>query len=311
MRLFIFWLIVPLAIGSLAGCSDTEATARNAAAHARPISGEGASEPPPKDLKVTVPMSKSVCYIANGYSRNATEQDRRYGRGELRIFNPTQFDTSVYVKVYFENKPPVDLPAHELDAHSNKLLLVIPKKFPEIFNDVGAWGARIVSDVPVIVDHILGGGIASPQPNDTRFRGGVSDQLAQTRTSSVWYFGDGFRLHYAEPDKAPYPFNEIEWYHILNPNKRDADVTMHCLYGEDRVDVFTFRVNAERVKLISNEDIVRPNIPYGIKFTSNEPVVIQSERLIYGLHSKDEWGMHMHTARPGLPGPLEFSEETQ
>jgi hypothetical protein len=231
--------------------------------------------------------------------------------GELRIFNPTRIGCDVRITLYFEDRAPIELPPQRLEPNSNQLLLVLPKMFPEILTDVGAWGARIAADVPLITDHILGAGISSRTPNDPRFRGGVADSLAEPRASNLWYFGDGIRLQYEDPDNAPYPFNELEWYHILNASPRDADVTMHSLYADGESETFTIRVPSERVKMFSNEEIARKNAPYGIKFTSTEPVVIQSERLIYGTRSIDEWGLHMHTARPGVAGPLAFSEDVR
>jgi hypothetical protein len=50
-------------------------------------------------------------------------------------------------------------------------------------------------------------------------------------------------------------------------------------------------------------------IAYGIRFISDQPVIVESERIIYGLHGLDEWGANIHCQRPGLPAPLEWNED--
>lgn len=248
-------------------------------------------------------------YIANGFAKTATPEDARYGWSELRFFNPSSMTTNIRMTMYFEDRHPVELAEKRLKAQDNSLAMAFPKRSPELFGAGGPWGLKITSDTPLLVDHILGGGIEGPAA-DVRYQGGMSDELAKERASTVWYFGDGFEIKYADPAKAPFPFNELEWYHILNPNREKATVTMECLYHGAVGDVFKHEVEGERVKLISNHGLVKLNQPYGIKFTSTLPVVIQSERLIYGLNSIEEWGLHMHNSRPGVPGPIELSGET-
>jgi hypothetical protein len=50
-------------------------------------------------------------------------------------------------------------------------------------------------------------------------------------------------------------------------------------------------------------------VDFGIRFISDQPVVVESERIIYGLHGLDEWGANIHCQRPGLPAPLEWNED--
>jgi hypothetical protein len=197
---------------------------------------------------------------------------------------------------------------------------VLPKDHPDLFADCGLWGMRIVSDTALITDHILCAGRRPGPPSqgsqadtsfwagNVKFAGGVNDSLAKTRLSRLWYFADGLALVW-DPASAPFPFNEFEWYHVLNPTARDAHVTMKCYYQDDSRETYEYTVPAERVLLIDNYQMVKTNNAFGIRFTSDEPVVVESERFIYGLHSMDEWGAHIHCPRPGVPAPLEWNEE--
>lgn len=245
-------------------------------------------------------------YIANGYCREATADDARRGMSELRFWNPTQWDSEVKMRVYYSDAPPGDIPPFTIEAGGNPLL-VFPRDHTELFKDVGPWGMRIISDTPLMLDHICSCGRKGPDDN-VQFAGGVNDSLAKTRLSRLWYFGDGLALIW-EPDKAPFPFNEFEWYHILNPNPTDAHVTMQCCYERGDEEKYSYTVAAERVLLIDNYQMVRTNNAFGIRFISDVPIVVESERFIYGLHGMEEWGAHVHCPRPGVPAPLEWNEQ--
>ncbi len=248
----------------------------------------------------------SVSYIANGFCKEAADVGDLRGMSELRFFNPMPWKTTVRMTVFYSDRPPAALADLTIPAEGNPLL-VFPQDYGEFFKDRGAWGMRLVSDTVLMVDHVLNAGRQGPE-NNVKYRGGVSDSLARTRLSRLWYFADGLALVY-DPELAPWPFNEFEWYHVLNPTARDARVTMKCLYGDGSRQAYTYTVGAERVLLIDNYQMVKTNNAFAIRFTSDQPVVIESERLIYGLQSIEEWGAYIHCARPGLPAPLEWNEE--
>jgi hypothetical protein len=248
-----------------------------------------------------------VLYIANGFNANPSEVGEYYGGTELRFWNPTSFDTTVRMTVYYSDRNPVQLPEFPIKAGGNPLL-VYPKDDPEHFKDVGPWGMKLVSDSIIMVDHIGGRGRKGP-PEHEKFRGGCNDSLAKDRLSRLWYFSDGLALIW-DPDTAPFPFNEFEWYHVLNPNKQDAQVTMKCYYSDGSREDYEYTVKAERVQFIDNYGMVKTNNPFGIRFVSDQPVVAESERFIYGLRGGfNEWGAHLHCPRPGLPAPLTWNEE--
>lgn len=250
----------------------------------------------------------SVSYLANGFCKETDKVGEYRGFSELRFWNPTERATTVRMTVYYSDKPPARLPDLEIKALRNPLLVIPRDDYTEFFKDCGAWGMKIVSDTVLMLDHIMSTGRQGP-PDNVKFAGGCNDILAKTRLSRLWYFADGLRLVW-EPETAPFPFNEFEWYHILNPGKRDAHVTMNCYYGDGTRETYEYEVGAERVLMIDNYEMVKPNNAFGIKFVSDLPVVVESERYIYGLHSMEEWGATNHCPRPGLPAPLEWNEET-
>ena len=253
-------------------------------------------------------VGRYECFLANGFVKSITEDDRRIGYSEMRIFNPASVPTNIDITMYFDNKGPVQLEQRSIDPLKNNFFMEVPGNLFQHFVDSEAWGMRIVSDVPILVDHILIAGVAGPgdvpRMGNYKLKGGVSDQLAQPRAAKEWYFGDGYELEYPEENTANFPFNEFEWYHILNPGKNDAQVTLHCYYAGGQYEAFEFPVNAERVRLVSNRGLVRKNVSYGLIVTSTEPVVVQAERLIRDFNDFKDWGAWIHNSRPGLPAPL-------
>jgi hypothetical protein len=259
------------------------------------------------------------CFFSNGFARQATVRNRRFGMGEIRFYNPTPHDTNIDVTLYYEDRPPRAYPGQFLPARCNRLLLVFPDQNPGFFPDSGVYGMRILSDELLIVDHILAAGVEPPpltdRPKTTmetwfsapRYMGGVADHLAVAAPSRLWCFGDGFWI-VQDPDKPGFPFNEVEWYHVLNPGAHRADLTMRCFYSDGTRGGHRFSVDGERVLLIENQGLVKPTNTYGLHFESTEPVVVMAERFITGVRSTEEWGMHLHCPRPGVPAPFAVNE---
>jgi hypothetical protein len=245
-------------------------------------------------------------YIANGFCRAAEAVGEPHGMSEVRFFNPMAWETRVRMTVYYADAPPREIPEFTIPGEGNPLL-VFPQHHTEFFQDCGPWGMRLVSDTVLMIDHIGVCGRKAPEGN-VRFSGGVVDSLASSRLSRLWYFGDGLKLTW-DPENAPWPFNEFEWYHVLNPTNRDAHVRMKCYYGDGTRETHEYTVLAERVMLIDNIDLVKTNNPFGIRFVSDSDLLVESTRYICGLHSMEEWGATVHCYRPGLPAPLEWNEE--
>lgn len=272
---------------------------------AQPPAGAAAAAP-------ALPLAGgAVQYVAAGLARHGGAAGERYGFNEIRIFNPLPARTRIGVRLYFDDRPPVDLPQRHLEGSNNAYLLVLPDELPEVFDHETVWAARIASDGPVVANLLRTGGIWHP---DNRFRGGMAN-FPGSRLAPLWYFSDGLRLEWGpevEPayDGLPVRFDEMEEYSILNPNPVPVDVAMHCYYLDGTRVTHVLRVEAERVRLADNvrDAPVRVNASHGIKFTSRLPVLVQGARFIEGLRSVDEWGRHLHIGLLGVPAPLEVDE---
>lgn len=248
-----------------------------------------------------------TCYIANGLCHEPTADDPRRGQSEMRFFNPCDAQTSVRMTVYYTDRPPTDLPALHLPPKANPYW-ALPEKYPDAFTDCGPWGMRLVSDQFIMVDHILIAGVKG-RTEDIRYAGGVADVLARPDLSHHWLFGDGLLLKLNPDGPAHQPHSQFEWYHLLNPSAADAAVTMTCYYGDGSRDQFQYTIPAERVLLIDNHNLIKPNNAFGLVFVSTQPIVAEGTRLIRGHRSLDEWGAQIHTPRPGIPAPLEWVQE--
>lgn len=247
-----------------------------------------------------------VSYLANGFCASGEGPGEMDGMGELRFWNPTQRATTVRMTVHYSDRPPVELPPYEIGPEADPLL-VFPQDYPEQFTDCGPWGMKLVSDTMLTADHILVARVLGP-PDNVRYSGGVGDTLLKTRPARLWYFADGIRIN-QDVENPSFPFHEFEWYHILNPNPAEAHVTMRCVMGAGRYRDEKHTVGAERVLMFDNYEMTTTHtVAYGIRFISDQPVIVESERIIYGLHGLDEWGANIHCQRPGLPAPLEWNE---
>jgi hypothetical protein len=249
---------------------------------------------------------RCVQFIANGFCKEPRDVGDYYGRGKIRIWNPVDWETGVNLTVYYADKAPTTIPEFRIKAGGNPLL-DFPRDYPDVFDNCGAWGMKILSETPLIIDHVFAAGRQGP-PGNVKYSGASNDNLTKTRLSCLWYFADGLVLVW-DPEKAPLPFNELEWYHILNPNKEPVDVAMRCYYSDGSTQEFSYRIESERVLMIENHPLVKINSPYGIRFVSTLPVVVESERLHFGLHGFEEWGAHIHCPRPGIPAPLVWNED--
>jgi hypothetical protein len=256
------------------------------------------------DSDTPISHRQSISYVANGFIHTPSDGDRRIGFGQLRFYNPADTPNRVEVTLYFDNRPPVQVDPFVLKPLSNAHLFHLPEDWAQYFDGSGAWGARFVADRPVLVDHWLVAGVLPPGVNhwaeNAAFKGGAADTIAVAKLDRIWHFGDGFRLRWSTPE-GHMPFNEYEWFHILNPGHEDASVTMYFYYRNGSRGAVSFEVKAERVRIFSNFEFAKLNISHGVKVVSSVPVLVQCERFIYDYANMTEWGAWIHSLRPGVP----------
>lgn len=254
-------------------------------------------------------------YISSGFTRQPTEDDPRSGRGEFVLFNPTEQPCEATMTVHFVDRPPKVVPPIQVAPESNTVV-VFPRLAPEVFTNCGFWGARIAGNTPLMLNLISS---VRVRGKETKFRGGTTCSRGQ-KLNTEWYFPDGLWLEWnkfyeGDLSKAPFPFNELEYYHFLNPNPRPAQIRMTLNYcsreaGHPRgklagqKQVFDFELDAERVMAWDNMDKVRYCQPYTVKVVSSEPIATTSNRYIYGLTGFAEWGQTLHVSQWAVSGPL-------
>jgi hypothetical protein len=243
-------------------------------------------------------------YLSSGFTHSPTKEDRRRGGGELVLYNPTPEPCEATMTVYFADREPEILPPTQVKPETNALV-VMPGLAPEVFTDCGFWGAKVLSTTPLMLNFIDGIRVVVDRP---KFRGGCTN-FHGTKLHQEWHFPDGLWLEWnkyydGDLSKAPWPFNELEYYHFLNPNPRDVEIEMTLQYRNLEPATMHFTVKAERVFAWDNLDKVPYNQPYAVKVLSSDPISASAVRYIYGLRGLDEWGMTVHCAMYGVPGPI-------
>jgi len=244
-------------------------------------------------------------YLSSGYCHEAAANDPRHGIAELVLYNPLPAPCAATVTAYFQERAPHTLPPVQVQPETNALL-ILPRDAPAIFTDCGFWGARVASVTPLVVNGIDGVNVTVGGPMFS----GACTTFRGTKLHHEWHYPDGLWLewnkHYkGDLSKAPFPFNELEHYHFLNPHPRDAHVEMTLRFTQHEQTTLRFAVPAERVLVWDNLDKVPFNRGYGVKIVADQPISTSAVRYIYGLRGVDEWGMHVHCAMYGVPGPIE------
>lgn len=296
------WLAVTV-VGLAAGCDRAPAAAPKTF-----------DDPMGPIVKTTSPFGEgvqavdrdapNVSYFANGYAKLATADDRRAGRSQIRFYNPMNVKNEVTFEVLFDNRAPEVLETFTMEPNRNDKLFTLPAERLDFFEGSEAWGARITSTAPIIVLNVLSAGVIAPGGDlwfgNDRFKGANTVQHATRTVSKRWFFGDGLTLVYDEPPLNQL-FQEYEWYHVLNPNKEDVEVKMHCHYTDRQTETYTFTVKGERVRIIDNKGLVRPNQPHAVELVSSAPVLAVAERFIYDFKNMEEWGAWLHANHDGIP----------
>lgn len=244
-------------------------------------------------------------YYASGFCHAPTPEDPRRGIPEIILYNPTNEPSQAVMTLYFTDREPLTLDPVTVKPETNALV-VFPNFKPELLADCGFFGSKTVSTTPLVTNYINIGAQATHNP--PHYAGGCANFHA-TKLHREWHFPDGLWLEWnkalnGEIEKAPFPFNELEHYYILNPGRKAAEVDMLLRFHEIEDMKFHFTVPAERVFVWENIDKVPYHKGYTVKISSSEPVSCSSLRFIYGLRGLDEWGMNVHVTQWGVPGPI-------
>ncbi len=245
-------------------------------------------------------------YICNCFNHTPTATDPRYGIVEIVLYNPTRQASTVHMTVYFPDRPAIKIEQPIVVKPETNVLITMPEMDPTLFTDAGHWGARFESTTPLLINSICMDGIESQERG---YRGGVQSVMG-LELDRVWHYADGVFLDWPEffggdYSKAPFPFNELEYYYFINPNPVPANLHMTLQYRNLDHVTLDFTIPAERVFKWSTLDKLPPCEAFGVKIESDQPIATSYVRYIYGLHGVDEWGMHVHFALAGTPGRFE------
>jgi hypothetical protein len=241
-------------------------------------------------------------YLPSGFIHNPTSQDPRWGLPEIVFYNPTPQPCEAIMTVYFSERSPIKLPMISIKAETNQLI-VLPDYAPTLVTDAGWCGFKIQSTTPLLINQVNGLRIMSPDP---QFRGGCTNFHGR-KLSSTWRIPDGLWLEWnkhfqGDLSKAPFPFNESEFYHFLNPHPHDVEVEMIIRYRRKEPEGHKILLKAERVWVWDNMDQVEPVHGYTIFIESSTPIAVEAVRNIYGLRGLDEWGLTVHCAMYAISG---------
>ncbi len=242
-------------------------------------------------------------YIANGYTSRSKAVGDYHGMSEFRLRNLAERDTTIRQRIFFADRPPLDMPPITAGPMGGPYQ-EFPKDLPESHKDAGPWGAQIVSDTPLAYFHIS---LAKRNglSNDPTYAGGCGMQLGKPHLSKTWYFGDCFKW-FVPAENPPFPFSQYEWYHILNPNPRPATITLTI--GDDKRDrdrTRRYNLDAQRVLFIDDPDLVEGTMrACYAKFESDQPILVEAERAIFGPEGPRQWGVILGCASPGAGEPF-------
>ncbi len=255
---------------------------------------------------------KHQSYLVAGLSHTPTTPDKVDGWTEVFIYNPTHSTNEVQVTAYFADRPPFVFPERYHIPPQTSVLPVMPdvdeKLGAQIFGDAGFWGLKLESSHrldPILIQ------VLHPfktMPEEPAFKGGVSHFIGM-QLHPQWHFADGLWLNWTaalngEIEKAPFPFNELEYYFFLNPHEKDAQVEMTLQFRSRKKMVILIAIPAGRCISWCNYEIVPYNEAYGVKVTASLPVAAASARYIYSLKGFEDWGINFHCGMPAEPGPI-------
>jgi len=236
----------------------------------------------------------TVNYIADGYEL-LKEDCPNMQSTWICLFNPTRHDIDLTVTFYYEDQEPTHAKFKLLSQCRSNLHTAECEELAKNRR----YGIRILSTEPIVVQSTVG--YYGPEDKHDWYTRGMTSTLAATALSKVWYYADGVII-----DRLHQRLKESEWAFILNPRKKDADVTLTAYYMDQTKDVFRFEAPAERLKVVFLDDILVRNKSYGARFVSTEPIAVQETREIW---EEDRVVKRSAFSVVALPWPLHWGDE--
>jgi len=218
----------------------------------------------------------TVNYMAAGYVLD-TPDDRNYRTGRFAMLNPTSRQADASMTFYYEDQMPTKVEAFRIPAETQRVLEW--EKCEEIVKNK-RWGAKILSTEPLVCQETHSVCAQEDKP-DWLIRSQCTTMMA-SYSSTLWYYADG--VYIVPPTNWSKRLFEPEFVGILNPTKREAEVTMITYHLNKSKREAIFKLPPERYKWVDLVDVVGKNPPhFGARFISTEPVVVQQERPCYAV----------------------------
>jgi hypothetical protein len=197
----------------------------------------------------------------------------------MLMFNLGKQETEVKWTLYFEDQDPITL-TFSVDGEKTWGTELISRKLIPQFKP---FGGKIESSEPVVVQMTTGIFNCTNAPKNSNpmvFTSFICPDSLATKHA----YADGV---YVETDDHI----ETERIYILNPNKKAAKVTFSSYFAKytKTQQNFTkeYQVNPERILIIPTESIVKNELTnFGALLTSDVPVLIQVERVLYEKKNK-------------------------
>jgi len=258
-------------------------------------------------------------YVLGDYASNVEENPNFY-TGYFAIFNPTKRNAKTSITVYYEDRGKSVIENIDVLAETNKIIHW--EECQEIERGK-RWGAKITSTEPVVVQETLlvytPEGWAEPYkidywPKLDRIPNDMDTANASPILSKEWHHGDGNNIL----TTPRMPFNvrsvglnarrlyEPEFVAFLNPNDKDAEVTMTAYYSDQTKTVRKFKVSAESYKWVPFTGEVISNKPFGTNFISTEPVLVYIHRIVHDILSPVQRAMFCMTAQSTPPSRINY-----
>jgi len=246
-------------------------------------------------------------YISAGIERDDAPRDQLWGGYEVFLYNPTWTPCDTRMTIYFQDREPFTLPDAIHIPPKWSFLQHSRNTVPEVLKDVGFWGAKYESNVPLIPILIFATGGFGEEGRDASLTGGVTHFLG-TALHTQWILPNCvWRTHRGTRDPNPFvppPFSEYEMVYVLNPNAESARVEVTLQYRDLPHATLTWEVAARRLLTWSNYEQVPANQPYAARITSNQPVTVSAVRYMYDPQGLAAKGIFVRAGMAAIPGPI-------
>jgi len=211
----------------------------------------------------------------------------------LTMLNPTKAKAKITITFFWEDEEPTEFKT-EIPAQSHQTLPLHTLK-EKIVTRNKVYGTRISSNVPIVVQPTRGE-FEPGNPVTNAMASVVAHPGPLSSKETEWYYADGIVIA-----REDHPLVESEWISILNPNEdKEAHIVITFFLTTRKSSKYECTVQSNRVRTIKIDDLkfIPKNEFYGVRVTSDMPVVVQETRRAYQKGNPVPRSMFSVLARP-------------